>query len=368
MFKRQTLALTAVVGMLLMGIVQPVMGVTAEWVISPQGLWSTTPNWDVGIMPNGTYDVAVFGLQGDGLVIVDMNVTVGRMTFDNSQPYTISGTSQITLDGGGNALIDVLSGSHTIAVPLANPHFTMIDTAFGAHLAVSSTISGAGSLVKIGGGSACLTGFSTYIGGTSVQAGTLFVEGSIVSPTTVMAGGTLSGTGYINAPVTVTPNGSLSPGHCPNGSIGTIHTGDLTLMKDAQYRVEIDGASADCTSVTGMVALETPMGNSLLDLALVGAPPQPNHVYPIILNDGSDPIGNQQFKLFGGGLLQEGVPFPVGGAMFTIDYHYNFDGGPLGNDVVLNAVPEPSTLILFSMGIIGLSAFVWRQRKRDLSK
>ncbi len=35
-----------------------------------------------------------------------------------------------------------------------------------------------------------------------------------------------------------------------------------------------------------------------------------------------------------------------------------------GNDLVVNVVPEPSTLALFAAGVLGLVGWAWRQRSR----
>ena len=129
------------------------------------------------------------------------------------------------------------------------------------------------------------------------------------------------------------------------------------MTDNSLYHVELSGTSADCVAVAGGVTLA---GNTALDLVVTGAP-VPGHVYPLILNDGADPV----VGIFsdGNGPLASGAVVHAGGYDFTILYDYNFEGngvGP-GNDVVLTAVPEPSTLALLLIGVAGLSFMAKRK-------
>ena len=74
----------------------------------------------------------------------------------------------------------------------------------------AGAMSRAGDVTKEGTGNATFSGINTYSGTTTVNAGTLTINGSIVSATTVNAAGTLAGTGAVNA--SVTNNGTVSAG------------------------------------------------------------------------------------------------------------------------------------------------------------
>ncbi|WP_164483790.1 MULTISPECIES: autotransporter domain-containing protein [unclassified Polaromonas] len=116
-----------------------------------------------------------------------------------------------------------------------------------AYMAANS-ISGTGTLTQNGAGNLILTGASIYTGATSVNAGTLSVNGSITSATTVNSGGALGGNGSVGN-VNVLAGGTLAPGN----SIGTLTVnGNLTFAPGSVYRVETDAAgNADRVNVVG---------------------------------------------------------------------------------------------------------------------
>jgi autotransporter-associated beta strand protein/T5SS/PEP-CTERM-associated repeat protein len=118
-------------------------------------------------------------------------------------------------------------------------------------LTLAAAISGTGTLSKAGPGTLTLTGNSSYTGATTVNAGTLSVNGSIASSAlTVNPGGTIGGTGVIGS--TTINGGTLAPGN----SIGTLTVqGNLVLTSAATYIVEVSPAAADRTNVTGTASL-----------------------------------------------------------------------------------------------------------------
>lgn len=99
-------------------------------------------------------------------------------------------------------------------------------------------IAGSAGLVKLGTGTLVLTGINTYVGATAIDGGSLRVNGSIVSNTTVDNGGILGGTGTV-ADVIVASGGRLAPGNSP-GTL-TAH-GSVVQQPGSAIDIEIDGA------------------------------------------------------------------------------------------------------------------------------
>jgi autotransporter-associated beta strand protein len=142
----------------------------------------------------------------------------------------------------------------------------------------ANLISGTGELRQEGTGTTTLSNANTYTGATTVNAGTLSVNGSIASSslTTVNAGGTLGGNGTVGS--TTIDGGTLSPGN----SIGTLTVaGNLILTAASTYMVEVSPTSSDFTHVTGT---GTPGGATVA--AQFGAGSYVEKRYTILTADG----------------------------------------------------------------------------------
>ncbi|OWK45591.1 putative autotransporter protein [Fimbriiglobus ruber] len=120
------------------------------------------------------------------------------------------------------------------------------------------------ALVTQGSGTLSLAGDSNYSGTTTVDAGTLLVDGtSGTGAMTVNSGGTIGGTGTVGGDLTVDSGGTLNPG---DNAVGTLTvTGQLTFNAGSTFFVNIGpGTAADKVDV-GSLAL--PGGANLLGTA-----------------------------------------------------------------------------------------------------
>ncbi|MCP3973253.1 MAG: hypothetical protein GY720_02030, partial [bacterium] len=138
----------------------------------------------------------------------------------------------------------------------------------------AGTITGNGSLVKLGNALLELNGASTYSGDTTINAGTLRVGNSTGSATgtglvTVTNNAALDGTGSVGGAVTVDSGGTIAPGT----SVGTLSvSGGLTLNGD--FVCEIDGATADQLAVAG--TLDVTGGD--LEISILNPPTSGSYV------------------------------------------------------------------------------------------
>ncbi len=185
-----------------------------------QGIWNQTGggNWSVG-NPNATAgnwtnykptvagDAALFGsaITAAAVVNVDAAHTLGFITFDNASSYTIgtAGSGNLTLDNsGGNALVSVVSGDHTIAENVTLASSVSVIPASGTGLTISGNLSGTGGVQMSGTGNLTLGGANTFTGGTSVSAGVLKAGsatafGTAGSAVTVGTGGAINVNGML---------------------------------------------------------------------------------------------------------------------------------------------------------------------------
>ncbi len=163
--------------------------------------------------------------------------------------------------GGFNQQIGSLAGAGSTVLG-ANALTTGGD---GTSTTFAGVISGVGgSLDKIGAGTFTLSGNNTYTGPTTINGGTLVINGSIVSPITVSNGGILGGNATLG-PTTIAAGGTIAPGN----SIGAITVnGPLIFAAGSIYTVEANAAGqSDLTRVNGAATIS---GGTVNVLAATG--------------------------------------------------------------------------------------------------
>ena len=231
----------------------------------------------------GTFDTNGFnttlgqGIGGGGFT----KVGAGTLTFSLSNSYaggtTVSGGT-LALSGSGNLGLN----SNAVSVSggtLDLGTFTIIQNG-GVHLTggtiqngtlsssgtfdlqagtVSANLAGSGALTKSTTGTVILAGTDSYTGATTINAGTLEVDGSITgtSSVTINAGGALTGTGLVD-PLTVTfaSGATFAPGTV--GVPGTSMTiaGNLVLQSGANYSVYVNPTTSSFAAVNGTATLD----------------------------------------------------------------------------------------------------------------
>ncbi|MCH8686648.1 autotransporter outer membrane beta-barrel domain-containing protein [Sphingosinicellaceae bacterium A1X5R2] len=201
-------------------------------------------------------------------------------------------------------------------------------------------ISGSGTVTQTGSGTTVLTGANSYLGATTVEAGTLRINGNqsaATGLTTVRTGATLGGDGIIGGDVLVENGGILAPGNSPG--VLTIN-GDLTLNNASELAFEFGEANVaggllnDLIRVGGDLTLD-----GTLDVTVSsggGFGPGIYRVFEyggsLVDNDltlGSLPVGSNAY-------LQTSVANQVNlvnTAGLTLNY-WDGDAGPHNNGVV----------------------------------
>ena len=299
------------------------------------GTWDlTTANWSNGLSDimwnNVAPGTAIFGGTA-GTVTVSSGINISTLDFQ-TDGYMLTGGS-LVLGAGG-----------------------VITTATGT-TQIASTLGGA-DLTKSGGGTLTLSGANTYLGGTIVNAGTLLinnVSGSGTGSGSVIvnnSGSVLGGSGTMTGPVTVNSGATLAPGATAS-STAILNTGSVTLL-GATLALNVNGTTAgtsyDQLNVSGAITIT----GGTLALNFGAFTPAATDRFFITLNDGIDPVIGTFASVTG---------LPSG---FALVYDANRDGGLVGNDIAIQAIPEPSTwcAAAFAAAII---SFQLRHRARAAS-
>jgi autotransporter-associated beta strand protein len=296
----------------------------------------------------------------------------GTVPFGNG--VTIAGTTESRIDvdrSGAVALGNTLElgslsiGSQKLVVTGANQYRLAFSQAVTltqapifepatADLALHGDITGAFGFTKTGAGRLTIDGLTTFTGAVTVQAGTMQWNATTADLVdALVSGGTLAGTGTIGDDLTFAGVSTFEPGDALRGIFQV--NGDLTLSAGSTTRFDIahanspqpvpgsDYAQLRVGGLGGTVSLN----DAPLSLTLGGGVVE-NDLFFLILNDGLNPVSGTF-----AGLPQDSL-LNLGGQLFQISYTANVQGQSLhgGNDIALQAVPEPGSLILLAGGFV----------------
>jgi fibronectin-binding autotransporter adhesin len=225
------------------------------------------------------------------------------------------------------------------------------DVTWGTALASSNT----GGLSKAGSGILTLSGNNSYTGTTTVNAGTLVINGNQSSANgvvTVASGGTLGGSGTIGGATTIQGGGALAPGNSP----GLLtFSGDLTLDSGSSTVMEITGTTRgseyDAIDVDGSltyggaltITSDTTIASGTYDL----------------FSFGSETADFSSVVLSGSAYANDALSLSSDVWSATVGAQ-TFSFSQLSGD--LTVVPEPQAYALL-IGLLSLSCVITRRRR-----
>jgi autotransporter-associated beta strand protein len=305
----------------------------------PGSLTLASPNYFTGPtnINGGTLTLGDPGaLQNSTL---NLSNSGGSLSFGSLTTATLGG-----LSGNQNlALTNASSGNVTVTVGGNN-----LNTNFYA------SISGGGSLTKVGTGTLTLSGVNSYTGPTSVTGGVLDVTGSMTNGITpadsgalgsvaVNNGGVLAGTGILG-PVTVNSGGSLQPGNLSGLPASPLNVASLTLSDGSAFALNLGAFTSDSVVAAGAISLSGAV-NLTLNLT---ADPTEGTAFTIL--SGASVSGDLSWQ---GAALSEGSLFSVTTGSFSQLFEITYEGAA-GTAVDLIAVPEPPSIatLFGSFGVL----------------
>jgi fibronectin-binding autotransporter adhesin len=326
-----------------------------------------------------TINAAYLDLYSSGALPTNTDVVINEggglgMNRINFSIASLSGVGVVEFSRSGVA--PPSTGTSTLTVGSANS-----DTEYAGIIRDGGTGTNTGNIVKVGTGKWTLSGQNAYTGTTRVQAGSLIVNGSIASSSsvTVDAGAELGGYGNVS---TITGAGLVGPGQ----DVGILSAVSVTASAGLDFAFEFTLAGAapsygnraasgnDVLRLTGGTAFTSVLdSNNQISLYLNVASLSYGDTFTGgFYVDGGDffsSIEGANFAYYiadaGGSVLYRGVryslytgpfDFTLGTKAETADFG---QGDVNGYAMTFQAVPEPSIAALL---ILGMGAFFIRRR------
>jgi len=291
-----------------------------------------------GVVNNGWYGYLGYNASATGNTVL---ITGAGSAWRNSSDLQVGGSgggNQMTIADGGALRVN---GYTFVGYNASASNNTILVTGNGSVWTNTSALylgcQSTGNTLIISNNGVVVVGGTVNVGYNNTVNNRLILAGGQLnaSTITVSSNNTFQGTGTITGNVQIQSGGTLSPGN----SIGTlVFSNNLTLA--GTLNIELDNAAGaagtgDFVNVVGQLDLT---GATLNFTALSTLT---NSVY----------VFGQYGSLMGAFSAMNNLP-----SGYTLNTAYN------GNELAVEAIPEPSSLLLVGGGLLGLGLLLRRKR------
>lgn len=197
-----------------------------------------------------TYANVIADTNGGNNAIGFAKLGANTLTLTGENTYSLGSNATRVLAGtlqiGDGGTTGKLGGVGVVVSSGATLAFNRSDD-----ISMTTNISGAGGLTKLGDGTLTLINPKSYTGATNVNAGTLLVNGSTAAGSTVSvaSGARLGGSGTVSGPITVQDGGRIFGGNGTN--TGTLTVGNVTVNANGNFAANIAESGTNSTLVFG---------------------------------------------------------------------------------------------------------------------
>ena len=305
----------------------------AFWTGSLNANWSNGSNWNTSYSPNG--NTAYFGLCSTNNLATTVNYeksVSGVVVYDPPAEVSVDGQA-LTVGAGG---IDLQWGQRDLTLdnPITLSAAQKWIVGPSRRLTANAPVSGGFALTKGGEGTLSLTAANTYTGGTTINNGTLRLDGGSLAGNIAnhsllvwnlsgsqTFGGTISGTGS----VTKEGAGTLVLTNRANSFTGNVTVSGGTVSTGTSYggstNSYLGAASGSRTiAVSGGATL------NFLDNNLFGGSGKTAATIPTVVVDGAT-LSATRFNILGNVTLANGATLTQSSTDSGIYQGYEFLGG-----------------------------------------
>jgi hypothetical protein len=354
------------------------------WNVDADGNWSSDGNWSPAA-PVAAGKVASFDavIMAPRTVTLDVPETVGQLKFNNTNKYTIAGTSPLTLDStSGGVGITVSNGSHDITAPLTFAQNANITISAPASVLTITNLQGTtAALTKTGGGLLAVNHLRA--GNVTVSAGTLSVLPNSTAAGVSRIGGLSIASGAKldlgdNKLITTSPIGTLGSANTYTGVTGLIQSGRNggTWTGGGIVTTQTNATSGNYTSIGVALASDVRPATATAT-ALWGGQTITGTDTLVMYTYGGDATLDGKINIDDYVKIDSGI---AGGYTGWVNGDFNYDGkvsiddyitvidanignqsgvfptasgGPVGG---VSAVPEPTAISLIGVALMALTA------------
>jgi len=241
--------------------------------------WSDPFSWNPSVAPGTNDSTAVFGVSTAATtVFTNSAVTVKSVQFNSANAYAVSGSGSVNLEAdAGNASIDVVQGPHQFQAVVNLNSVTDVSVASGASLAFNNALNNGGNNVNKTG------------------AGTLQVNSALNTGAGILnaSAGIVAGVGIVSGDLNNTA-ATVAPGNGP----GTLSVGgDYTQGASATLAIELAGTASgdfDLLEITGSATLA-----GFLDISLLSFLPITDDTFTVLTTSAGTISGLGSLSLIG---------------------------------------------------------------------
>jgi alpha-tubulin suppressor-like RCC1 family protein len=375
------------------GVVVTTTVAPSKWNGSISGTWNDSTQWSSGV-PNAI-DAGVYlpAVSATTTILTTTPITIGNLSFNSTNSYMIGGTGSITINATpgisvSGAAINDRVGNQTIApLKLEFAANTKLDVTYGSTLTLGSAL---GNVVIDSNMSVTETGFGAVAFTSTVSlsngSGLTLVTPTTISALNIGSGATTTVTAHsfytdnvlTLSGLTLSATGKLDLSNnesiIHNGNVSAIYASLASGFNGGAWNgsgIVSTTAASDTTHLTALGFLRATTAMNVSGQSLVAGDVMVKYTYYGDA-DLSGSIDGSDYSRIDNGFLQhltgwnngdfnyDGV---VNGSDYTlIDNAFNTQGAAISSEVATPtaqiagaaAVPEPASLVLISIGAIGL--------------